>query len=97
MNSVPIFHDDVTHILCPKIPHITVPYINDVPVKGPRSDYKHEDGTYEIIEANVGIWCFVWEHFQGLNRIVQHMKYSGGTFSGYKSVLCTCEITVLGH
>ena len=25
------------------------------------------------------------------------MKYSGGTFSGYKSALCTHEITVLGH
>ena len=25
------------------------------------------------------------------------MKYSGGTFSGYKSVLCAREIMVLGH
>src|SRR5271168_5109604 len=25
------------------------------------------------------------------------MKYSGGTFSGYKSLLCAAEITVLGH
>jgi hypothetical protein len=25
------------------------------------------------------------------------MKYAGGTFSGFKSVLCTPEITVLGH
>ena len=25
------------------------------------------------------------------------MKYSGGTFSGYKSMLCAPEITVLGH
>jgi len=25
------------------------------------------------------------------------MKYSGGMFSGYKSVLCACEIMVLGH
>src|SRR5277367_1524797 len=25
------------------------------------------------------------------------MKYSGGTFSGYKLTLCTPEITVLGH
>src|SRR5277367_5214467 len=40
---------------------------------------------------------FVWEHFQDLNHVVQHMKYSGGTFSGYKSFLCRSEITVLGH
>ena len=25
------------------------------------------------------------------------MKYSGGTFSGYKSILCAPKITVLGH
>ena len=31
-NSVPIFHDDVTYILQPEIPHTTIPYIDDVPV-----------------------------------------------------------------
>ena len=25
------------------------------------------------------------------------MKYCGGTFSGYKTILCAPEITVLGH
>jgi len=29
---------------------------------------------------------FVWEHFINLNRIVQHMKYCGGTFSGKKTM-----------
>ena len=28
-NSVPIFHDDVTYILQPEIPHVTQPYIDD--------------------------------------------------------------------
>src|SRR3981081_3001 len=96
-NSVPIFHDDVTHILQPEVPHLTVPYIDDVPVKGPRSFYKTSDGSYETSPQNAGIRRFVWEHFQGLNRIVHRMKYSGGTFSGYKSTLCASEITVLGH
>ena len=54
-NSVPIFHNDVTHILQPEIPHITVPYINDVPIKGPRSCYQCDDGTYETIESNPDI------------------------------------------
>ena len=96
-NSVPIFHDDVTHILQPEIPDFTVPYIDDVPVKGPRTYYLRSDGTFETINANPGIRQFVWEHFQGLNRIVERMRYSGGTFSGYKSILCAREITVLGH
>ena len=31
-NSVPIFHDDVTFVLQDEIPHITIPYIDDVAV-----------------------------------------------------------------
>src|SRR5580704_11799519 len=96
-NSVPIFHDDVTHILQPEVPHNTIPYIDDVPVKGPPTRYQNRDGTYETIPENSGIRRFVWEHFQILNRIVQRMKYCGGTFSGLKLTLCAPEIIVLGH
>jgi hypothetical protein len=96
-NSVPIFHDDVTYILQPEIPHITIPYIDDVPVKGPKSYYLHSDGSYETIPENNGIRRFIWEHFQNLNRIVQRMKYCGGTFSGLKLYLCVPEFYVLGH
>ena len=96
-NSVPIFHDDVTHILQPEIPHVTQPYIDDVPVRGPTSRYIQDDGEPETIPENDGIRRFVWEHFQDFNRVVQRMKYSGGTFSGYKLFLCAHEITVLGH
>ena len=96
-NSVPIFHDDVTYILWDEIPHITVPYIDDVQIKGPTSYYRLADGSFETVPENPRILCFIWEHFQGLNCVVQRMKYSGGTFSGYKSVLCTCKISVLGH
>ena len=96
-NSVPIFHDDVTHILRPEIPHVTQPYIDDVPVRGPATRYIQENGEPETIPENEGIRRFVWEHFQDLNRVVQRMKFSGGTFSGYKTTLCAAEITVLGH
>ena len=96
-NSVPIFHDDVTFILQPEIPEVTVPYIDDVPVKGPKSRYVLPDGSYERIPENAGIRRFIWEHFQNLNRVVQRMKYCGGTFSGSKTVLCAEEITVVGH
>ena len=29
---MPIFYDDVTKILKPEIPHVTMPYIDDVPI-----------------------------------------------------------------
>ena len=46
-NSVPIFHDDVTEILRPEIPDVTVPYIDDVPAKGPASRYILPNGDCE--------------------------------------------------
>ena len=81
-NSVPIFHDDVTYILREEIPHVTRPYIDDVPIKGPKTRYELEGGGYETIPENSGIRHFVWEHLQNINRILQCIKYAGGTFSG---------------
>ena len=96
-NSVPIFHDDVTYILKDEIPHYTVPYIDDVAVRGPKTRYELPDGSYETIPGNPGIRHFVWEYFHSLNRIVQHMKYGGGTFLGHKTILCTDKFQVVGH
>src|SRR5882762_7134687 len=96
-NSVPIFHDDVTYILQPEIPHTTIPFIDDVLCRGPATRYIDSAGAYETHPDNIGIRRFVWEHFEGLNRVVQRMKYCGGTFSGYKATLCAEEITVVGH
>jgi hypothetical protein len=55
------------------------------------------DSTEEHIPDNPSIRHFIWEHFQGLNRIVQRTKYCGGTYSSPKTVLCAEEITVIGH
>ncbi|KAJ8462363.1 hypothetical protein ONZ51_g10947 [Trametes cubensis] len=96
-NLVPIFHEDVTFILQPEIPEYTRPFIDDVPVRGPATRYELPDGGYETIPENDGIRRFVWEHLNTVNRIVQRVKYSGGTFSGTKSILCAAEYTVVGH
>jgi hypothetical protein len=96
-NSVPIFHDDVTYVLQDEIPHTTIPYIDDVSVRGPATRYETPDGDYERIPENHGIRRFIWEHFQNLNRIVQRMIYVGVTFSGKKAVLCKDKFFVVGH
>lgn len=96
-NSVPIFHEDVTYILRDEMPDYTEPYIDDVPVRGPKNRYELPNGGYEVIKENKGIRRFVWEHMINVNRIVQRMKYCGGTFSGKKSILCAAEIVVVGH
>jgi hypothetical protein len=79
-NSAPIFHDDITYILQSKIPDTTIPYIDDVPIRGLAMRYIQTDGSYETIPENPRMRRFVWEYFQGLNRVVQHMKYCHGTF-----------------
>jgi len=96
-NSVPIFHEDVVTILRLEIPEITSPYIDDVPVRGPATRYEVSPGVYETIPENDGIRRFVWEHVANVNRVLQRMKYCGGTFSGKKTVICAESIEVLGH
>jgi hypothetical protein len=73
VNSVPIFHDNVT-----------IPYIDDVPIKGLTTTYQKVNDSYETIPKNPGIHRFVWEHFENLNGVVQRIKYCGGMFSGPK-------------
>jgi hypothetical protein len=96
-NSVPIFHNDITSIVQPKIPKTTVPYINNIPIRGPATRYLLPDGSEEQIPKNMGIHCFVWEHFQGLNWVIQCVKYCGSTFSRYKLLLCAKEIMAVSH
>ena len=87
-NAVPIFHDDVTHILQPEVPQYMIPYIDNVPICSLTMTYQAPDGTFKTIPENSSIRCFVWEHFHNLNHIIQCMKYCGGTFSSNKLLLC---------
>lgn len=96
-NSVPIFHDDVTHILREEIPHVTIPYIDDVPIRGPETRYELPGGLFETIPENTGIRRFVWEHLLNCNRVLQRLKYSGATVSGKKTAVCVSEGLVVGH
>ena len=96
-NSMQIFHGDTTFLLQEEIPHVTVPFIDDIPVKGPMTRYQKEDGSYETIPDNPGIRRFVWEHLQNVNRVIQRIKHAGGTFSGLKSNFCVESAVVVGH
>ena len=96
MNSVPIFHDDVTYTLRDEIPRYTLPYIDDMPVRGPTTRYEKADGTLEVLEKNPGIQRFIFEHMGNVNRILQRMKYIGETFSGPKTKICEDYITIVG-
>lgn len=96
-NSVQIFHGDITFLLHEEIPQVTIPFLDDIPVKGPTSRYQNEEGIYETIPENQGIRKFVWEHLQNVSRIIQRIKHAGGTFSGLKSFICVDSAVVVGH
>ena len=95
-NSVPIFHGDVSFILQDEI-DTAPPFIDDVPVLGPRTRYELPQGTYETLPSNPGIRRFVWEHFVDVNRILHRFKHAGATISGKKLFLGVPELTIVGH
>ena len=96
-NSPAVLQGDVTHILRPEIPHLTQPFADDVPIKGPKTRYELSDGAYETIPENLGIRRFVWEHFLDVHRIIQRVEAYGATFSGKKAFLGVRQADILGH
>lgn len=96
-NAVQVFHGDVSFTLQDETPEVTMPFIDDIPVKGPRTRYPKEKGTYETIEGNPGIRRFIWEHLENSNRVLQRIKYVGGTVSAKKFVVAAPSIVVVGH
>jgi hypothetical protein len=96
-NSVQIQQGDITFILQEEIPHVTVPFIDDIPVKGPTTRYTDESGSFETIPENRGIRRFIWEHLLNVNRVIQRIKHAGGTFSGLKSYICVESTIIVGH
>lgn len=96
-NSMQIQQGDITFLLQDEILDVTIPFIDDVPIKGPKSRYELPNGGYKTIPENPGIRRFVWEHLFDVNRIVQCIEHVGGTFSRLKSHICVPEAIVVGH
>ena len=95
-NSVSIFQGHVTFILQDEL-DTAPPFLDDVPIIGPRTRYELPDGGYETLSSNPGIRRFVWEHFSDVNRIFHRMKHAGGTFSAHKLFLGVPEVNIVGH
>ena len=96
-NSFQIMHNDVTFILQDEIPNTTIPFADDIGVKGPATRYEKPDGTYETIEGNPGIRRFVWEHMEDCARVVSRIGAVGGTISGKKVTLCAPHGVIVGQ
>ncbi|RPD58697.1 hypothetical protein L227DRAFT_505031, partial [Lentinus tigrinus ALCF2SS1-6] len=96
-NSVPIFHDDVGHILKAEIPDVALHYIDDVNIKGPATDYPNPDGTVQRIPQNPEVRRYFWEHLHDVNRCVQRVEFAHRTFSGPKTFIGPPEFHAVGN
>lgn len=96
-NSQQVQHGDLCFLLQDEIPEITMPFVDDVPIRGPASRYERGDGGYETIAENAGIRRFVWEHVRDVLRVVWRVGKAGGTFSGPKAFICVKEAVIVGH
>lgn len=97
MNAIQIFHRDVCWILKDEILEVTILFINDCPIKGPKSHYQNSDGTYQMIPQNSGIRHFIWEHLQNVNCILHCLRHAGATVSAKKCIIAALSIIVVGH
>jgi len=94
-NSAQIFQVDTSFILQDEIPHHTIPFIDDLPVKSIKTWYQCEDGSYETISGNPGIRQFIWEHCQVIHWIIQRLENVGATISTKKFVLAAPTAVIL--
>lgn len=86
-NSVAQFQRIVAKILQA---HCALPFIDDIGVKGPKTDY----GGEEILPD---IRRFVLEHIQWLDRVLADLEHAGCTISGAKSQFCMAGLKIVGY
>ena len=96
-NSVSEFQACTTFILQDEIPSITNVFIDDIPIRGPETQYQDKNGNPETIPGNPGIRRFVWEHANDVHRIMHRLGCSGVTVSATKTQLAQPEVIILGQ
>lgn len=88
-NSVAQFVRIVTDILMDHIPHRCAPFLDDIGVKGPRTDYNNK-------EVAPGIRQYVLEHLQWMDAVLADLERAGATISGEKSQFCLQGLKMVG-
>ena len=96
-NAGAIFHEDVTFILEPEIPHVAWPYMDDCSIKGPATRYKNNNGGFDTIPNNPGIRTFIWQHLSDVHCILHRLRCAGATVSAKKLFIAVPEVIILGH
>lgn len=96
-NSPAEFQACMTFVLQDEIPDVANVFIDDLPIKGPTTQYLDENGLPETLLENPGIRRFIWEHANDVHRILHRVGHAGITFSGLKAQICRPEVIIVGQ
>lgn len=96
-NSPAEFQACMSFILQDEIPTTADIFIDDLPIKGPVSQYLDADGNPETLPENNGIRRFIWEHAQDVHRIMHRVGHAGGTFAPGKVQMARPEVMIVGQ
>lgn len=96
-NSPAEFQACMMFILQDEVPDKAGVFIDDIPIKGPRTRYPDKNGKDQVLFHNHGIRRFIWEHLNDVHRILHRIGEAGGTVSGKKMQLCQAEVEIVGH
>jgi len=96
-NSPAEFQKCMTFILQDEIPHVANIFIDDLPIKGPKTMYLDKKGKPETLIENPGIRRFIWEHAKDVHRVMHRIKCAGATFSPKKTQICRPHAVIVGQ
>jgi hypothetical protein len=96
-NSPAEFQKCMAIILKEEMPDIADIFIDDLPIRGPATQYLDSAGNPEVIPENPGIRRFIWEHAQDVHRIMHRIKSAGATFAANKTQICLPEVLIIGQ
>jgi hypothetical protein len=96
-NSPAEFQKCMSFILQDEIPRVANIFIDDLPIKGPKTKYLDKDGDPQTIPENPRIRRFIWEHAIDVHRIMHHIKCAGASFSPKKTQICRPEAIIVGQ
>jgi len=96
-NSPAEFQKCMVMVLQDEIPHAANIFIDDLPIKGPTTQYIDGDGKPEVLSDNPGIRRFIWEHAQDVHRIMHRVHHAGATVSAHKAQVSLPEVLIVGQ
>ena len=90
-NSVAHMMNGMNKVLRDFIPQVTMPFLDDVPIKGCKEEAKDE-----ILDSR-GCRKFVADHIVDCEKILSRLEEVNLTLSGAKSVFGVKEVLIVGH